>query len=46
LLSAKEESIDDSTFELPKDYHYYTNVPSSKVSQPTPSVATNEPLVK
>jgi hypothetical protein len=46
LLSAKEESIDDTNFDLPKDYHFYspTNVPVANTSQVIS--ATNEPPAK
>jgi Domain of unknown function (DUF4412) len=44
LLSAKEEPIDDSVFELPKDYHYYTNAPVANTNEVIS--ATNEPPVK
>ena len=40
LLSAKEEPIDDSTFELPKDYH--SNDESSATSTNAPLIDTNE----
>ena len=46
LLSAKEESIDDTNFDLPKDYHFY-----SPTNAPVPNTnavisATNEPAIK
>jgi hypothetical protein len=45
LLSAKEESIDDSVFEAPKDYHFYsTNAPIANTNHIIS--ATNEPPVK
>jgi len=40
-----EEPIDDSVFEAPKDYHFYsTNAPAANTNQVIS--ATNEPPVK
>jgi hypothetical protein len=45
LLSAKEESIDDTNFDLPKDYRFYsTNAPVANTNQVIS--ATNEPPTK
>jgi hypothetical protein len=51
LLSAKEESIDDTNFDLPKDYHYYTNAPVANTNAPVVNTnqvisATNEAPTK
>jgi hypothetical protein len=45
LLSAKEEPIDDSVFELPKDYHFNgTNAPVASTNEVIST--TNTPTVK
>jgi hypothetical protein len=47
LLSAKEESIDDTNFDLPKDYHFYsanTNAPITNTNEVIS--ATNETSIK
>jgi hypothetical protein len=45
LLSAKEESLDDTNFDLPKDYHFYsTNAPVANTNEAVST--TNEPSAK
>jgi hypothetical protein len=47
LVSAKEESIDDTNFDLPKDYHFYsanTNAPITNTNEVIS--ATNETSIK
>jgi hypothetical protein len=45
LLSANEDPIDDTNFEVPKDYHFYsTNAPAANTNEVIS--ATNEPAIK